>query len=291
VTFIVKTLIAATLPVALGCAAGTTDGRHAEAETELGLNVPCFDDHDLDECLARCVDYDIEETILDLCYDACYAHPTCVDNLTGTPASAGGHTSPQPGGAGSEPYGGGGGAGGSGSSTPPAEEEAWIRLARREIERTSEADTTRIGTNAVLAGEYGAVLDSASDVGLLTAGARASRVFTRAAVQAGVIALADSPVPGVADVIAIGRLVIGIVAAGVVYFAARAIEWRDGTCEPCPPPPGPEIHFGHRHAYCSAAQGHWHWFYYSQSPLTCECRLQREFGSCCGVGGYSGAPC
>jgi hypothetical protein len=93
----------------------------------------------------------------------------------------------------------------------------------------------------------------------------------------------DSPVPGPADVVALGILVVGLVAATAAVVSRPA-------CPPCPANPPPEIDRvppSEPHWPCPG--DHWHYRYYNQNPVTCQCFLSgRRFGGCCGL---PGAPC
>lgn len=108
--------------------------------------------------------------------------------------------------------------------------------------------------------------------------------FTRWAVTAGVVSQADSPLPGPADLAALGILAFGL---GFAIGAAIASQVR--ICPPCPSPPPPEIDRvppSRPHYPCPA--DHWHYYVYNQNPTTCVCYgPSREFGGCC----TGGLPC
>jgi hypothetical protein len=108
-------------------------------------------------------------------------------------------------------------------------------------------------------------------------------VFTRYAIAAGIASQADSPAPGPGDVIALGILAFGLVAAGVAVLSRPA-------CPPCPPNPAPEIdRVPPSTPHWPCPDDHWHYRVYNQNPATCQCFLSgRLFGGCCG---FPGAPC
>lgn len=114
-----------------------------------------------------------------------------------------------------------------------------------------------------------------------------AEVFTRYAVAAGIASQVDSPAPGPGDVVAIGILVVGLVAATAAVMSTPA-----RLCPPCPAPPAPEIDRvppSTPHFPCPG--DHWHYYVYNQNPVTCQCfGPRRMFGGCCGLGG-PGAPC
>ena len=108
-------------------------------------------------------------------------------------------------------------------------------------------------------------------------------VFTRYAIAAGIASQVDSPAPGPGDVVALGILAVGLVAAGIAVMSRPA-------CPPCPANPAPEIDRvppSTPHWPCPG--DHWHYQVYNQNPTTCQCFLSsRLFGGCCGL---PGAPC
>ena len=63
------------------------------------------------------------------------------------------------------------------------------------------------------------------------AAATAGQVFTRYAITAGVVSQVDSPVPGPADVVAIGILIVGLAAAGYVLMAAPGNQADTGIMD------------------------------------------------------------
>ena len=108
-------------------------------------------------------------------------------------------------------------------------------------------------------------------------------MFTRYAIAAGIASQVDSPAPGPGDVVALGILAFGLVAAGVAVMSRPA-------CPPCPANPVAEIDRVPPSAPHFPCPGdHWHYRVYNQNPATCQCFLSgRLFGGCCGL---PGAPC
>lgn len=108
-------------------------------------------------------------------------------------------------------------------------------------------------------------------------------VFTRYAIAAGIASQVDSPAPGPGDVVALGILAVGLVAAGVAVLSRPA-------CPPCPANPAPEIdRVPPSTPHWPCPDDHWHFKVYNQNPTTCQCFLSgRLFGGCCGL---LGAPC
>jgi hypothetical protein len=112
-----------------------------------------------------------------------------------------------------------------------------------------------------------------------------AEVYAPFAVAAGITSQLDSPLPGPGDLVALGILAVGLVAAGAIIATSTT-----RTCPPCPPNPAPEIDIvppSAPHWPCPGS--HWHYRVYNQNPRTCECFLSaRLFGGCCGL---PGAPC
>jgi hypothetical protein len=117
-------------------------------------------------------------------------------------------------------------------------------------------------------------------------GATFGEIFGGFATAAGIVSQVDSPLPGPADLVALGILAVGLVAAGAIVLS----QPRTQACPPCPPNPAPEIDRvppSTPHWPCTG--DHWHYRVYNQNPVTCECFLSgRLFGGCCGD---PGAPC
>ncbi|MEX2512674.1 MAG: DUF4157 domain-containing protein [Cyclobacteriaceae bacterium] len=112
-----------------------------------------------------------------------------------------------------------------------------------------------------------------------------AEIYTPFAVAAGFTSQLDSPLPGPADLVALGILAVGLVAAGAIIATSNT-----RTCPPCPANPAPEIDIvppSTPHWPCPGS--HWHYRVYNQNPTTCECFFSgRLFGGCCGL---PGAPC
>ncbi len=170
----------------------------------------------------------------------------------------------------------------------------------------SEEETVRLGRQALASLGYEEIIRQALAAGILIAQGSTEEsniqhtldpdfvqrqgfgaVFSRYAVAAGIASQVDSPAPGPGDVVAVGILVVGLIAAIAATTSTTA-----RPCPPCPAPPSPQIDRvppSRPHFPCPG--DHWHYYVYNQNPVTCQCfGPRRMFGGCCGMGA-SGAPC
>jgi Domain of unknown function (DUF4157) len=161
----------------------------------------------------------------------------------------------------------------------------------------SHAELAAFGSRMVRAVGYETIINKGIEHGLLQHGPSATtssqtkiqrqtfaEAFAPFAYAAGISALADTPGPGPGDLVALGILAVGLVAAAVIVTTATRV------CPPCPAPPPIDIDRvppSTPHFPCLG--DHWHYYQYNQNPVTCACYgPRRMFGGCCG---FPGAPC